>query len=150
MEKRYLMVVLIILQSGLVAADQVYKSVDEAGNVTYSSTPPEDSVEVDNVELAPGPSEESVKKAQESHEKTKQTANAIDKQNKELDAKRAEERKAAEAEEAKNQEITETEVYRHQNTIGRHPIILPPNPVNPVAPPPPPTSHPRPVQLPSR
>ena len=149
MKKWYLMAVLMAVVSGLVTAAEVYKSVDEAGNVTYSSEPPEDSVKVDNVEVAPGPSEESVKKAQEAHEKTKQTANAIDKENKELEAKRAHERKEAEAEEAKKHEVTETEVYRHQNTIGGHPIIVPPRPVPPIAPPPP-VQRPRPVQLPSR
>ena len=144
MTKRYLIAVLMAVVSGLVTAAEVYKSVDEAGNVTYSAEPPEDSVKVENVKVAPGPSEESIKKAQESHEKTKQTANAIAKENKELDAKRA----AAEAEEAKNQETTETEVYRHQNTIRNHPGVIPPRPVQPIAPPP--VQHPRPVQLPSR
>ena len=155
MQIRYLMVVLILFQSGLVAADQVYKSVDESGHVTYSSKPPEDSVKIDNVEVAPGPSEEDIKKAQASHEKTKQTANALEKENKEIAAKRAEQKKAAEAEEANKQETIKPEVYRHQNTIGINPIIVPPRPVHPIAPQPgkpatPPPNRPRPVQLPGK
>jgi len=39
------------------AGQPVYKSVDEAGNVTYSAEPPSDADKVKQMELDPGPSE---------------------------------------------------------------------------------------------
>ena len=43
---------------------QVYRSVDESGRVTFSDKPPENAVEVEPVEIAPGPSEEQVRESQ--------------------------------------------------------------------------------------
>jgi len=43
---------------------QVYRSVDEAGRITYSDTPPKDSVAVEPVEIAPGPTADEVRESQ--------------------------------------------------------------------------------------
>lgn len=45
-------------------AQPVYKSVDRDGNISYSDEPPKDGIGSE-VEIAPGPSEEQVKQAQE-------------------------------------------------------------------------------------
>ena len=49
--------------SVVVSAETVYRSVDAEGNVTFSSQPLQDAKEVEQVEIAPGPSEESQKEA---------------------------------------------------------------------------------------
>jgi hypothetical protein len=50
---------------GAAGADTLYKSIDETGQVTYSSQPPKDAVEVEALQVAPGPSEEEIEKAAE-------------------------------------------------------------------------------------
>jgi hypothetical protein len=60
------------LPSGVCAAEMVYKSVDEAGQVTYSSRPPPDSIEVEGRPLAPGPSAEAVRYARKRAKETQQ------------------------------------------------------------------------------
>ena len=57
-----LAVVLVLMPMSGVA--QVYRSVDESGRVTFSDTPPENAVEVEPVEIAPGPSDEQVRESQ--------------------------------------------------------------------------------------
>ena len=44
------------LLAGAVAAESIYRSVDADGNVTFSSTPPANAVDVDEVSVQPGPS----------------------------------------------------------------------------------------------
>jgi hypothetical protein len=69
---------------------QVYRSVDEAGNVIYSDKPPPDAVESTPVEIQPGPTEAQVQEAQE----------RVDADRQRLDAQRA----AREAEEVRRRE----------------------------------------------
>lgn len=54
-----------LVASGLVSAQQVYRSVDEQGNVTYSQEPPEDAREVEPVDIRPGPTKAEQREAQE-------------------------------------------------------------------------------------
>lgn len=43
---------------GLLAADTLYRSVDEHGNVTYSQRPPAEAEEVEPIQVQPGPDRE--------------------------------------------------------------------------------------------
>jgi len=50
---------------GAAGADTLYKSIDETGQVTYSSQPPKDAVEVEALQVVPGPSADEVENAAE-------------------------------------------------------------------------------------
>ena len=56
------------LLPGYIIADTVYKSVDKAGRITYSSSPAKNSRETVKVNILPPPSEDSVKAAQQRHQ----------------------------------------------------------------------------------
>lgn len=70
------MLVLVLL-SGMAAADQIYRSVDAQGNVTFSNQPPANSVSVDKVSVQPGPSAEAQQEAQERIQRQEATANEL-------------------------------------------------------------------------
>jgi hypothetical protein len=80
-------------------ADELYKSVDRAGNVTYSSTPPKGS-KVEKLEVAPPPTEAEVQAAEERLKKNAAQANELEAQRREKEAAQA----AQEAEEARLRE----------------------------------------------
>jgi hypothetical protein len=49
----------------LLAAAEIYKSVDGQGRVTYSTAPPQDAVASESVDVAPGPSDSEQREAQQ-------------------------------------------------------------------------------------
>lgn len=51
--------------SSFLAGDEIYRSVDAEGNVTYSDTPPAGGSESEVVELPPGPSPDAIKESTE-------------------------------------------------------------------------------------
>jgi hypothetical protein len=51
------------------SADPIYKSVDEKGNVTYSSEEPSHDAKVKKVNLPPAPTEAQVLQSKQQHEK---------------------------------------------------------------------------------
>ena len=51
------------------SADPIYKSVDEKGNVTYSSEEPSSDMKAKKVELPPVPTEAQVLQSKQQHEK---------------------------------------------------------------------------------
>jgi hypothetical protein len=57
-------VAFVLLIAAAPGTAQVYRSVDESGNVTFSDQPPAGAVEVTPVEIDPGPSDEQVQAAQ--------------------------------------------------------------------------------------
>jgi len=57
------LMILLLLTPWLVSAEEVYRSVNERGQVTFTDTPPPDQP-VEVIELQPGPSERSVQEAQ--------------------------------------------------------------------------------------
>lgn len=75
----------------LLNAETIYKSVDENGKVTYSATPPEESETATQVDIAPPPSEERIKAAQQRHERNMETADVLDENRKKRDELTAEE-----------------------------------------------------------
>jgi hypothetical protein len=65
------------LLAGSAAAEQIYRSVDAQGNVTYSSTPPASAVAVDEVSVQPGPSEDAVREARERTRRQEEAASEM-------------------------------------------------------------------------
>ena len=59
-------------------ADEVYKSVDEEGNVTYSEEPPADAKEIETLDTGPEPSSEEVGAAQEREKKLEGAVDAME------------------------------------------------------------------------
>ena len=80
-------------------ADTLYKSVDSAGNVTYSSTPPKGG-KVEKLEVAPPPTEAEIQAAEERLKRNAAQANELEAQRREKEAAQA----AQEAEEARLRE----------------------------------------------
>ena len=59
-------------------ADSVYKSVDENGNVSYSSTPKKNADSAEKITILPPPSPEAAQAAQQRYEKSLQTNKILD------------------------------------------------------------------------
>jgi len=68
---------MLVLLSGTAAADQVYRSVDADGNVTFSSTPPANAAAVEEVSVRPGPSAEAQREARARIERQEATASEM-------------------------------------------------------------------------
>ncbi len=60
--------------SSFAFAEEIYKIVDEDGNVTYSAEPPDGSQTAEKIEVQPPPSEEDTKAAQERLKKIREDA----------------------------------------------------------------------------
>lgn len=60
------------------SAETIYKSVDANGKITYSSTPPKDSVNTTKVHIIPAPSQARIEAAQQRHESNIKTARLLD------------------------------------------------------------------------
>jgi hypothetical protein len=132
-----------------VVAQPLYKSVNEQGEVTFSDKPPPSAVEVQEVQVQPGPSEA---RLQESLERTKR----IESQASDLEAantERAKQRKDAQLQlqqPAKENEVQPVTDYNNGNSYPNRPLyppvirppIQPEHPLLPAAPE-------RPVQLPA-
>ena len=65
------------LLAGTAAADQIYRSVDAEGNVTFSSQPPPGAVNVDKVTVHPGPSDAEQREARERMQRQEATASEM-------------------------------------------------------------------------
>lgn len=98
-----LLVVAGLLTALPVAAQQVYKSVDANGNVTYSSTPPPDARAAEPVDLPPTPPAAEIEAAQQREKSLQELGDQLSQERQELEAKRAEERKAVREEAALQQ-----------------------------------------------
>jgi len=137
---------LLVLLSGIAAAEQIYRSVDAEGNVTFSSTPPANAAAVEEVRVRPGPSPEAQRQARERIERQEATASEMG----EARADRARQQPAA-GPAASETVVREVPVdqnygYPYPNTSRRDPARdrLPERPVQLPARPA------RPVQLPAR
>ncbi|HYQ72124.1 MAG TPA: DUF4124 domain-containing protein, partial [Gammaproteobacteria bacterium] len=67
----------LVLLAGPAAAEQIYRSVDAEGNVTFSSQPPSGAVNVDEVSVRPGPSAEEQEAARARIQAQEATASEI-------------------------------------------------------------------------
>lgn len=81
----------------LSAAEPVYKSVDSEGRVTYSSTPLEDAVEVEDIVIFPAPGEERVRETEERLGETREIAKQLEEARKQRESLREEARKRDES-----------------------------------------------------
>jgi hypothetical protein len=82
---------LLAMLAGTAAAEQIYRSVDAEGNVTFSNQPPANSVTVDQVSVQPGPSDAAQQEAQERMQRQEATANEMS----EASARRVQQKPAA-------------------------------------------------------
>jgi hypothetical protein len=103
-------------------ADPIYKSVDSAGNVTYSSTPPA-GVKVEKVDVPPSPTEEETRQATERMKQVEKRASEMESSRLEQQAKE----QAREAEEARQREA-QNPVVIQQPAYAPQPGYYPPIP----------------------
>jgi Domain of unknown function (DUF4124) len=68
---------LLVMLAGTAAAEQIYRSVDAEGNVTFSNQPPANSVTVDQVSVPPGPSDAAQREALERMQRQEAAANEM-------------------------------------------------------------------------
>jgi Domain of unknown function (DUF4124) len=67
----------LVMLAGTAVGDQIYRSVDAEGNVTFSSQPPAGAVNVDEVNVQPGPSAAAQRAARERMQAQEATANEM-------------------------------------------------------------------------
>ena len=73
--------VLLVMVACTAAAEQIYRSVDAQGNVTFSNQPPANSVTIDQVSVQPGPSDAAQREARERMQRQEAAANELGKAN---------------------------------------------------------------------
>ncbi|MEN8167908.1 MAG: DUF4124 domain-containing protein [Pseudomonadota bacterium] len=61
----------------LATSGEVYRTVDESGQVIFTDTPPTNTTEVETIQLPPGPSAESVRKAEAREEAIRRELESI-------------------------------------------------------------------------
>ena len=111
-------------------ADTIYKSVDKNGKVTYSTTPPKNSKQSTEVDIAPPPSEEQVKAAQERYERSKKAADIYDENRKEREEIIAEENRLKQEKQKQLQQQQQAEKNNENQNYGYpYPRRLPGRPV---------------------
>jgi hypothetical protein len=141
---------MLVVPAVTVADEQIYRSVDAEGNVTFSSQPPTGAVAVDKVNVRPGPSDAEQQAARERMQRQEATAS-------EMSEARASRVQQQPAESIDVPEVVEPAEplnqyygYPYRKTPSRdqlpgrlpeRPVNLPARPVQPPA---------RPVQLPAR
>lgn len=140
--------VMLALLAGTAAAEQIYRSVDAEGNVTFSSTPPPDAAAVEEVSVQPGPSAEAQREARERMQRQEATASEIGESRADRIQQQKETSPAAAGEVVR--EVPQDQYYgnNYRKPVQERPVQLPERPVQlPVRPVQPPA---RPVQLPAR
>jgi cell pole-organizing protein PopZ len=141
-------VIVIALFASSVIAQPLYKSVNAQGEVTFSDSPPPNAVELEEIQVQPGPSEAQL---QESAERVKR----IEAQANDLGAANAERTQQRQQAQQGQQQAKENEVqpvtdynngYSYPNRPLYPPVIKPPmRPEHPIAP----DGPGRPAQLPA-
>ncbi len=106
----------------LLSADEVYRTVDEAGNVTYTDVPPEGDASAERIELPPPPSAESLRETEQRNLELKKAAEeakrARQKQQRERESRISEARKRLAEAEAQLQEAKVIQDEDRQNLAG--------------------------------
>jgi len=103
------------------APETVYKSVDGAGRVTYSTIWPEDTVAIEEVAMEPGPAEDSVQDTRRRHEKITEAVLALTEARKKREADRAQEEKKR-LERLALQRSARPQVYERKVYVGWNPL----------------------------
>lgn len=141
--KLILSTLILLLIPGLVIAETIYKSVDKNGNVHYSNIPPENTENATSIELAPPPSQEAIRAAQQRHERNKKAASILDENRKKRDEISAEENRLKRESQKQSQQQRQAE-KNNENKDYIYPYIPGRRPGGMLPP-----AH-RPVQLPAR
>jgi len=119
-----------------VAAETLYKSVNEKGEITFSDSPPENAAQVQQIEVQPAPTEQQQREAMERERLIEEQASKLGASN----AARAQSRATPESQEVP-QVVEPVESYNTGNYYNRNPAP-PQRPVQPLP------GRPRPVPLP--
>lgn len=77
MKNKILCMVLLLIAGGVVVAEKAYKSIDESGQVTYSSSPPENAVKSKPVIIPVGPTDEQKRDATQRADSAEEQAEAL-------------------------------------------------------------------------
>ena len=126
-------VLLLAMLAGTAAAEQIYRSVDAEGNVTFSNQPPANSVTVDQVSVQPGPSDAAQREARERMQRQEATANELS----EASARRVQQKPQAtpavpepvKPVEPVNQYYGDPQRNRFRDRVPERPVQLPARPV---------------------
>ncbi|WP_456404840.1 DUF4124 domain-containing protein [Thiolapillus sp.] len=119
--------------SAMALAETPIKSVDEAGNVTYSDKPVENAISATVVPVDPALDPERVEEARKQVEKIKEQADAAEKARKKAEAERRQQEQAA-----AQQQASQPEVIIIQEDHGGYPVYNNPPLIKPPARPRPP------------
>jgi len=106
-------------------ADTIYKSVDENGHVTYSTTPPPESETSKPVDIAPPPSEERIKAAQQRQERNLKAAEMLDENRKKRDEITAEENRLKQEKQRQMRQQQEAETNNENQNYNGYPYYYP-------------------------
>jgi chaperonin cofactor prefoldin len=99
-----------ILLLPLALQAEVYRTVDEQGNVTYTDTPPANSSEAEKVDIQPGPSQESISDTMQRNRAIRKAMEEAQEKRLEKEVSREERiKKAEEAVEEAKQRLAEME-----------------------------------------
>jgi hypothetical protein len=122
--------ILLLMFMSAAQAGPIYKSVDENGRVTYSSTLPENSKEFTKVEILPAPSQDRIEDAQQGHERNVRAAELLDENRKKRNEILAEENRRKLEKQKQLQKKTEQKESEDHNVypyyLPRYPGIYPP------------------------
>lgn len=108
----YSCLIFVVLHSHGLNGDQIYKTVDEDGNVTYTTEPPEESVSSQSIDLLPEPDEADIQAAQQRQAQLQQ----------ELEAAEQQRQEQAQAQQQDNESST-TVIYANPPVV---PLYVPP------------------------
>jgi len=101
---RLLVVGVLLAASSLATGEQIYKSVDASGNVTYSSTPPPGTA-AQAVDLPPAPPPAEIEAARQRERSLQEMGDQMSQERQEREAQLAQERQAASAAAAAQQPV---------------------------------------------
>ena len=120
-----------------VAAETLYKSVNDRGEITFSDSPPENAAHVQEVQVQPAPTEQQHRESMEREKMIKAQANELGAAN----AARAQERKE-QAPQEMPQAVEPVESYNTGNYYRNNRQVVPNRPIQPLP------GDPRPTPLP--
>ena len=133
--------IVISMFASCVVAQPLYKSVNEQGEVTFSDSPLPSAVEVQEIQVHPGPSEAQQRESAERLKRIEAQANDLGSANAERAQQRKEEKQQAQrqARDAEVQPVTGyNDGYRYPNRPLYPPVTRPPvrpeHPINPGGP----------------
>jgi len=92
-------------------AQTIYKTVDEEGRTSYSTSPPESMQQTSSIKIPPAPSEKRVEAAQERHQRNLNAAEIMDDNRTQRNEIAEEENRKKQARQKQLQQDNQTEIY---------------------------------------